>query len=287
MTAGPATNAPRLGEIRVHPLKGAAGILLNRVALDGFGPRHDRRWMAVDGDGLFLSQRNTPALALVGTALEDDALTLTAPHLPPLRVPPGSRPRRVRVWNDEVDARDCGDDAADWLRAALGEPARLVHLPEDGDRVVPPSYGRAGDRVAFSDAFPFLVLARASLEDLNARLEAPLPMDRFRPNLVVDGVEAYAEDRWRRIRVGGVELDVVKPCARCVVTTTDQRTGERGREPLRTLATYRRREGHVWFAWNAIHRGQGELRVGDAVEVLEVGVAPEFERAVGDQASGR
>lgn len=271
------SDRPRLGEIRVHPLKGAAGVALSAVALDRFGPRHDRRWMAVDDDGVFLSQRNTPALALVGTVVDGDTLTLTAPGLAPLRVPAGRTPRRVRVWRDDVDALDCGDDAAAWLRAALGESARLVHLPDDGERVVDPSYARPGDRVAFSDAFPFLVIARASLDDLNARLDAPIPMDRFRPNLVIDGAAPYAEDRWRRIRVGSVELDVVKPCARCVVTTTDQRTGERGKEPLRTLATYRRREGHVWFAWNAIHRTGTALRVGDPVEVLEVGEAPEFD----------
>lgn len=269
----------RLGEIRVHPLKGAAGILIDRVELDPFGPRHDRRWMAIGPDGVFLSQRNSPALALVDTALEDDTLCLRSrgPDLSPLRVPAGGRSRSVRVWLDEVEARDCGDEAAEWLTAALGEPARLVHFPDDGERAVATAYGRPGDRVAFADAFPILLLARASLDDLNARLPRPLPMERFRPNLVIDGAEAYEEDRWRRIRVGDVTLDVVKPCARCLVTTTDQRTGARGKEPLRTLARYRRLEGHVWFAWNAIHRGSGALRVGDPVEVLEVGEPPVFE----------
>ena len=273
----------RLGEIRVHPLKGAAGRRVDRVTLDAFGPRHDRRWMAVDPSGVFLSQRATPALARVGAAVDDDgALTLTAPGLPPLPVPPGGAgpgtgPRTVRIWDDDVAAEDCGHEAAAWLREALGEPARLVHLPEEGDRLVPAGYGRPGDRVAFADAFPLLVLARASLDDLNTRLPAPIPMDRFRPNLVIDGAAPYEEDRWRRIRVGDVELDVVKPCARCLVTTTDQRTGERGKEPLRTLAGYRRMDGKVWFAWNAIHRRRGELRVGDPVEVLETGPPPSFD----------
>jgi uncharacterized protein len=267
-----------LGEVRVHPLKSASAIVVDRVELDDFGPRHDRRWMAVGQDDVFLSQREVAGLALVRTGFEAGLLRLEAPGLPPLVVPPGSAPRSVRVWRDAVDARDCGDAAAEWVTAALGRPARLVHLPDDGRRPIPAPYGRPGDRVAFSDALPFLVLTRASLDDLNARLAEPLPVDRFRPNLVIDGAEPYADDRWRRIRVGRVELDVVKPCARCVVTTTDQRTGERGREPLRTLATYRRRDGHVWFAQNAIHRGRGALRVGDPVEVLEEGPAPEFER---------
>lgn len=271
-----------LGEIRVHPLKSAAGIVVDRVELDDFGPRHDRRWMAVGEDDVFLSQREVARLALVRTEIVDaegarPRLRLEAPDLPPLDVPPGTAARRVRVWRDTVDARDCGDAAAEWITAALGLSARLVHLPEDGLRPIPAPYGRPGDRVAFSDALPFLVLTRASLDDLNARLEQPLPVERFRPNLVIDGARPYADDRWRRIRIGAVELDVVKPCARCVITTTDQGTGERGREPLRTLATYRRRDGHVWFAQNAIHRGRGALRVGDPVEVLEEGSAPEFE----------
>lgn len=267
----------RLAELRVHPLKSARALVMDRVEVDAFGPRHDRRWMAVGADDVFLSQRHTAALARVGTRLEGDALTLHAAGLPALRVPAGHAHRRVRVWKDTVDALDCGDEAAAWLTAALGEPARLVHIPDDALRPVPPEHGRPGDRVAFSDAFPFLVLSRASLDDLNGRMEAPLPVERFRPNLVIDGAEPYAEDTWRRIRVGEIVMDVVKPCARCLVTTTDQRTGERGKEPLRTLAGYRRRDGHVWFAQNAIHRDRGTLRVGDPVEVLEFGPMPEFD----------
>ena len=277
------TPAMVLSEIRVHPLKSGAALVPDLVEVDDFGPRHDRRWMAVGDDDVFLSQREIPSLALVRTALAPAAsngaspLTLEAPGLPTLAVPAARAPRRVRVWNDTVDAQDCGDAAAEWMTRALGRPARLVHLPDDAVRPVAPPYARPGDRVAFSDALPWLVLTRASVADLNARLARPIPLDRFRPNLVIDGAEPYAEDTWRRIRIGALELDVVKPCARCVVTTTDQRTGERGREPLRTLATYRRRDGHVWFAQNAIHRGRGTLRVGDPVEVLESGPPPVFD----------
>lgn len=267
----------RLAELRVHPLKSAGALTVDRVEVDAFGPRNDRRWMAVGPDDLFLSQRRTAALARVGSRLEGDALTLHAAGLPTVRVPIGRAPRRVRVWKDTVDALDCGDEAAEWLTAALGEHARLVHIPDDAVRPLPPEYGLPGDRVAFSDAFPFLLLSRGSLDDLNARMETPLPVERFRPNLVIDGAEPYAEDRWRRIRVGDIVMDVVKPCARCLVTTTDQGTGERGKEPLRTLAGYRRRDGHVWFAQNAIHRERGTLRVGDEVEVVEVGPAPRFD----------
>ena len=274
-----------IDEIRIHPLKSGAAIALDRVELDDFGLRHDRRWLAIDDDDHFLSQRATPALARVRTALRSDRLVLDAPLMDPLVVPPGDLSRRVRVWNDDVDARDCGHEAARWITAALGRTARLVHLPDDAFRPVPPGYGRQGARVAFPDAFPILLATRASLADLNARLDEPVPMERFRPNVVIEGAHPYAEDTWRVIRVGEVVLDVVKPCARCVVTTTDQRTGERGTEPLRTLATYRRRDGHVWFAQNAVHREPGVLRVGDPVEVLETGPAPQFERHEPDAAT--
>ena len=277
----------RVSELRVHPLKSGRPILPERLEVDAFGPRYDRRWMAVGPDGVFLSQREIGRLALVRTTLSDpevddgppaaSPLTLEAPGLPPLRVPAATAPSRVRVWNDTVEARDCGDDAAAWISAALERPARLVHIPDEAIRPVPPPYGAPGDRVAFSDALPWLLLTQASLDDLNARLDEPVPVERFRPNVVIEGADAYAEDTWRRIRIGPLELEVVKPCARCVVTTTDQATGERGREPLRTLATYRKRDGHVWFAQNAVHRGNGPIRVGDPVEVLETGPAMRFD----------
>jgi len=271
----------RLSEIRIHPLKSAAALLPDQVELDAFGPRWDRRWMAVDDEGVFLSQRATPRLALVRPRLDDGpldgGLVLTHDELPPLRVEASRQAVWVRIWDDEVEAVDCGEEAADWLTRALGRPARLVHLPDDGRRPVDPDYAAPDDLVAFADAFPLLLVARASLDDLNARLERPLPMERFRPNLVIDGAEPYAEDRWRRIRIGAVEIDVVKPCARCAITTTDQRTAERGREPLRTLARYRRRGGDVLFAQNGIHRGSGVLRIGDPVDVLEWKEPPRFD----------
>lgn len=275
----------RVAELRIHPLKSGGIVRVDRVDVDALGPRHDRRWMAVGPAGDFLTQREVPRLARVRPILGADdggdgaPLVLEAPGLPRLRVPRARAPRTVRVWQDTVEARDCGDAAAEWLTAALERPARLVHISEGSGREIPAPYGRPGARVAFSDALPFLILTRASVEDLNRRLPAPLPIDRFRPNLVIEGAAAYTEDRWRRIRIGGLVLDVVKPCARCVVTATDQETGARGKEPLRTLAGYRKRDGHVWFAQNAVHLGTGVLEVGAAVEVLETGAPQEFEAA--------
>ena len=277
---GQAPPAPAtLAAIHIDPVKSAAGIPLDAVELDAFGPRHDRRWLVVDPAGRFMTQRRHPRLALIRPTLGPDTLTLDAPGMPRLTLPlepPAGAVERVRIWKDEVVARPAGDEAARWLSTFLGTPCRLVYMPDTGVRQVSLRYGRPGDRVAFADAYPVMLLSAESLDALNARLAEPVPVNRFRPNLVVCGVgEPHAEDRWRRIRVGSVELDVVKPCARCVITTIDQTTARRtGKEPLRTLATYRRGpDGGVLFGMNAIHRTRGTLRVGDAVEVLaEAGV---------------
>ncbi|HEY8468551.1 MAG TPA: MOSC N-terminal beta barrel domain-containing protein [Longimicrobiales bacterium] len=264
-----------LAAIYVYPVKSAAGIALDAAELDAFGLRHDRRWLVVDPAGRFMTQRRHPRLALIRSALGADTLTLDAPGMPTLALPlepPAAATERVRIWSDDVDARSAGDDAARWVSAFLGTPCRLVYMPDSTVREVSLRYGKPGDRVAFQDAYPLLLLSEQSLAVLNARLAEPLPVNRFRPNLVIRGAaEAHAEDAWRRIRVGAVELDVVKPCARCAITTVDQATGRRdGKEPLRTLATYRRGpNGGVLFGMNAIHRARGTLRVGDAVEVLD------------------
>jgi len=157
--------------------------------------------------------------------------------------------------------------AGEWFTRLLGVRSQLVYMPDDVVRPVDPTYGVSTDRVSFADGFPFLLISQESLDDLNRRLAVPLPMNRFRPNLVVSGCAPFAEDGWPGFAAGGVEFRVVKPCARCVITTTDQATGERGREPLRTLATYRNVGGKVMFGQNVIHRGTGSLELGNRVEL--------------------
>jgi uncharacterized protein YcbX len=181
--------------------------------------------------------------------------------------PDGGRRRSVAIWRDTVDALDAGDEAARWATELLGTPASIVFMPDDVRRAVNPKYAREGDIVGFADAFPLLLATTASLADLNARMERPLPMDRFRPNVVVDGCGAWDEDAWTRVRIGALPVRVLKPCDRCVVTTTDQRTGERGVEPLRTLATFRRRDNDVLFAVNGVPDAEGEIAVGDPFTV--------------------
>lgn len=270
----------RISELTVYPVKGCAGVPLAEAELDEFGVRHDRRWMVVRPDGDFVTQRSTPSLALLGTALEAYALVLRSTAAGEVRVPlagpgPDAPTRQVHIWNDVVEAVDAGDEAAAFVQRHLGPDGagvRLVYMPGSTLRQVSPEHARPGDRVSFADGFPLLVVAQQSLDELNRRLDEPVPMHRFRPNVVVDGAPSpHDEDGWRRIRLGSVPCDVVKPCARCVVTTVDQATAAVGREPLRTLAEYRRWDGLVWFAQNVIHRATGSVAIGDDVVVLERG----------------
>ncbi|WP_437689742.1 MOSC domain-containing protein [Sorangium sp. So ce176] len=268
----------RISAIHIYPVKGCRGVALDAASLDELGLAGDRRFMIIDPDGKPLTQRPLPRMALIETQLSPGSLTLRTDGRAPLSVPraaQGARLLTVEVWSSTgLQAEDCGDEAAAWLSEALEHPARLVRIGEAFRRpVLRPSVARPEDVVTFADEFPLLVISEASLADLNAHLEeggaAPVPMDRFRPNLVVRGCAAFDEDRWGRVRIGDVVLRAGGPCARCVVTTTDQLTAERGLEPLRTLATYRRdpqKRGDLNFGQNYIHETKsGALRVGDEV----------------------
>jgi uncharacterized protein YcbX len=227
--------------------------------------------MVIGEDGRFLSQRQHPHLALVRVGLDAGGLRLEAPNVPSLEIPlegPDRPTRRVTVWNDECDAVDEGRQAAEFFSSHLHIGARLVRLADDTARPLGTSAAQPGDKVSFADAFPFLLLSQASLDGLNRRLSLPLPMDRFRPNIVVTGCPAHAEDGWHHVRIGEIDFRVVKPCTRCVVTTTNQETGEQGPEPLKTLAGYRLVDGEVIFGQNLIHVGRGSIRLGDRVIVL-------------------
>ncbi len=261
----------RVDGLFVYPVKSCAGVGMDAARVMTTGFEWDRRWMVVGADGRFLSQREHPRLALVRVRLTDDRLLLSAPHLADFHVPLENTPDvpvRVTVWRDECDAIDEGGAAAQFFTDHLGVDARLVRLADDDARPLGTSAAQPGDRVSFADAYPFLLLSQASLQRLNNRLNLPVPMDRFRPNIVIDGCEPHAEDSWGAVRIGEVDFAVAKPCSRCVVTTTDQQTGERGREPLQTLATYRLQEGQVLFGQNLVHRGTGTVRTGDRVVIL-------------------
>ncbi|RLA40410.1 MAG: MOSC domain-containing protein [Gammaproteobacteria bacterium] len=260
-----------LGEINIYPVKSFAGFSLDRVQLDRFGPTGDRRWMLVDESGVAITQRDQPRLALIKTGLRPSGLGLQLEgDQIELSIPDAQADKcRVKVWGDKVTALDSGDEAAAWLAERLYVDCRLVYMPDDGIRPVDGNYASAGETVGFADAFPLLLISRASLDDLNHRMEIPVPMNRFRPNLVVTGCEAFAEDSWKRIRIGEVEFDVAKPCDRCVMPSIDQATGEKDKNINRVLASFRRRDGKIYFGQNLLYQGLGKLHLSQPLEVLE------------------
>ncbi len=262
---------PKVSALYIYPVKGCAGIEVSGVRLDAEGPLLDRRFMVVDDNGHFLTQRELPRMALIRVKLAPTSLVLEASDMPKLNVPLGARGgarKQVVIWRDHVAAEACGSSASDWLSGFLGRPCELVRLADDAGRTVDPDYAPEGSRVAFTDGFPLLLLSEASLASLNVRLQSALPMNRFRPNIVVTDTEAHAEDTWRSIRIGDVPIDIVKPCSRCGVTTVEQATGLVGKEPSATLARYRQKGNKVYFGQNCLHRERGMLRVGDEVHVL-------------------
>ncbi len=255
-----------------YPVKSLRGAGLAAAVLDARGIRYDRHWMLVDADGHFLSQRELPRMTLVRTLMMYDHLTLQAPDMEDMILPPEHAADdvfKVKVWDDECLARCVGKDADEWLSGFLQTECRLVYLPADQLRQVDPTYAKEGDQTGFTDGFPLLLISDASLRDLNSRMSEPLPMERFRPNLVVAGCEPYAEDQWKRIRIGEIEFNVVKPCSRCAITTVNPDTAQTGTEPLKTLSGYRRQGNKVYFGQNLIHTGIGELKLGMDVEVIE------------------
>ena len=273
----------RVGSIHIYPIKSTRGLDVTSAEVEPWGLADDRRYVVVDSAGQVLTARDNPSLLTVAAAVEGRRLKLTGPHAAPLQViPEADGPdRRVRVHLDDVDATDAGDEAAAWFTGLLGFPARLIWLDDPTRRPVDPAYGRPEDRVVFQDAYPLLLASTASLRRLNDWIAegavergeeppAPLPVRRFRPNLVVEDVpEPFAEDHWRRVRVGDVPFRAVKLCDRCVFTTIDPDTLDKGKEPIRTLARHRRWDGKVWFAVNLIPDAPGSVRVGDPVTVEE------------------
>ncbi|HUD43070.1 MAG TPA: MOSC N-terminal beta barrel domain-containing protein [Dokdonella sp.] len=255
----------------LYPLKSCAPLAQPVATVEPRGLAGDRRWMVVDAAGRFVTGRQQPRLTLIRARPDAaDALQLDAPGMPSLRLAAMRDRARVAatVWGSTVASLPAAPEADAWIARFLDQPARFVHMDEAALRPVDPDYGDAA--VSYADGFPLLLISAAAMDGLNARLARPLSVLRFRPNLVVDGTEAHVEDGWKRIRIGEVAFDVVKPCTRCVFTTVDFERGERDAdgEPLRTLIGYRRGPDGVTFGQNLIPRGGGRIGVGDPVEVL-------------------
>lgn len=263
-----------LSAIYVYPVKSLAGFSVEDWQVNETGLQFDRKWMIVDSAGRFLSQRNLPRMALVKTRIQESDLILSAASKPDLRIgltDTGSELISCTIWNDQCSARSVSVEADAWLSEFLQQPCRLVYQPDEQIRAVDPRFANAGDRTAFSDGFPFLVVSENSLAALNQAMSLNLPMQRFRPNLVVSGCAAYAEDSWREIRIGSIEFRLPKPCSRCAVPTIDPETAEIGKEPLATLNRLRKWQNKVYFGQNALHDQVGRLAVGDQITVKSTG----------------
>ena len=255
-----------------YPIKACRGMEVDSACVERMGLEHDRRMMVVTPEGEFLTQREYPRLALVTPKLSNNTLELSAPNYDSIQLglQTSGTPWLVNIWKSKgVHAIDQGEEAASWFSDWLGTSVRLVHFADGYKRLVSKEYAvNPDDHTGFADGYPILLTSQEGLHDLNSRLETPVPMNRFRPNLVVKGCEPFAEDTWNRIRVGDVELAVVKPCDRCVVTTIDKETLERSKEPLRTLGKYRKQKLGAIFGQNVIPLNEGRIRLGMTVTVL-------------------
>jgi hypothetical protein len=256
-----------------YPIKACRGFDVPVSNVQRMGLEHDRRMMVVTPNGRFLTQREYPRLALVTPTLKNEAVTLSAPDFDSLQfdIRTSGTSAFVDIWSSkDVDAIDQGDEAASWLSDWLGTSVRLVHIADGFKRKVNPNYAiNADDHTGFADGYPILILSEESLQDLNSRLDSAVPMNRFRPNLVVKGCEPFAEDTWKRIRIGGVEMALVKPCPRCVVTTIDKETLAKSKEPLKTLEKYRKHALGAIFGMNTIPLNEGKIEIGMNVEIIE------------------
>lgn len=263
----------RLASIHVYPVKSCAPMKLQSALVQSRGLQFDRRWMLTDESGQFVTGRKFGGLVRVSVLADASGLVLTAPGMQSLEVPvPAQAPRHIaEVWGARVSVVDAGDVAAAWFSQFAGQALRLVHADAAAHRPVDPKYAQPGDEVSLADGFPVLLLSQTAVQELTDRVGREMVAARFRPNLVISGVPAHAEDSWRRIRIGAIDFDVVTACVRCAFTTVDPVSGERSAdgEPLRSLKSYRHNGKGITFGQNLIARGEGRITVGEALHVIE------------------
>lgn len=264
-----------LSDILIYPVKSLAGIHVTHWPVTDTGLQYDRKWMLIDETGHFLSQRSLPIMALIHTAIEGNTLILSAPNREDLHLslnPQDGGSIACTIWQDHCVAKSVSQQADQWLSDFLKQNCRLVYHDDKAIRSIDPRYATNTDQTAFSDGFPFLILSENSLASLNQAMQLELPMSRFRPNLVISGCPAYAEDSWREIHIGGIDFRLPKPCSRCSVPAVDPDTAHVGKEPLSTLSRLRKWQNNVYFGQNALHNQKGSLAIGDAVNVTTCGV---------------
>lgn len=259
----------RISEIWIYPIKSMGGISLETAQVKPKGFMLDRRWMLVDENNRFITQREINPMAFFKLSVSGDSLVVQH-QLDRLEIPVNERVGNsfnATIWDDTVQVVEVNAEKSKWFSEKLGMTCKLVAFPEENPRPVDPRYKVGNDHVGLADGYPYLIIGQSSLDDLNSRLAAPVPMNRFRPNLVFTGGTAYEEDSWQKFQVGTNQFVGVKPCARCVLTTVDQTTGVKGPEPLATLSRYRRNENKVLFGQNVIALDYEKVSVGDEIIV--------------------
>ena len=268
---------PTLSRIFIYPIKSLAGIEVKQWEVTPTGLKYDRKWMLVDEQQQFLSQRRLPKMALLKTTIIDQQLVVSAPAQSDLMIklaaPATDATQEVTLWHDQCIAQEVNPQASQWFSDFLKFPCTLVYQPNENIRTVDQKYAFANDQTSFSDGFPFLIVSAASLELLNQQMNLSLSIRRFRPNLVISDCDSYAEDHWRKISIGEISFRLPKPCSRCSVPQIDPDTAAIDKEPLRTLARTRKWNNKVFFGQNALHDSLGILQIGDAVVINETGSA--------------
>lgn len=259
----------KISQLFIYPIKSMGGIALEEAVLTDRGFKHDRQWMLIDANSVFITQRKYPQMALLQVTLEDENLLVThkisnervrIPFIPAIK-----KATQATIWDDIVTVQYVSEEANSWFSAFLGIKCSLVYMPVESERKVSQEYAIHQDQTNLSDGFPLLIIGQSSLDDLNTRLDKPLPINRFRPNIVFTGGAPYQEDLWKKFSISQTRFYGVKPCARCPIPTINQETGSSGKEPLKTLATYRMKNNHIYFGQNLLFEGNGTLRIGDEI----------------------
>lgn len=262
----------QVSSLYIYPIKSLGGFSVDQALVTDRGLQYDRRWMLVDAQGNFLSQRSIPQMALLQTAITGSGLQVThkqsGASILILLHPQNSNNLEVTVWDSRTTGMEVSSEANRWFSEQLAMDCRLVYMPDEAPIAVETEYAHNGEVTSFSDGYPFLLIGQASLDELNSRLEQPVPMNRFRPNIVVSGSAPFAEDGWRHFQVGSIDFFGVKLCGRCVVTTIDQNSLAMSKEPLKTLATYRKVGHKIMFGQNLLHKGNGRITVGQELTIL-------------------
>lgn len=263
-----------ISQLFIYPIKSLGGISIKSATITDRGLQYDRRFLLIDENNSFLTQRVFPKMALLQTAIEDDTLLVFQKNtnedklVLPLSPAKVSKNILVKIWDDDCEAQLVSEEVDDWFSKKLNRYCRLVYMPQSTKRKVDAKYAFNNEITSFSDAFPLLIIGQSSLDDLNSRLTVPLPINRFRPNIVFTGGAPFQEDLMEHFKISGCDFYCVKPSARCVITTTDQETAITGKEPLKKLSTYRSKNNKVYFGQNVLLKGEGKINAGDKIEII-------------------